>query len=115
MKINKQNKNGKELSIIYGDDNSININIFNNKILMGIVGSFDKNIKELERITGSKIYFRGNSISIKGNKSANQKVKNAIVYLVERLKTEESIDRNDIFASVNKGIIEDGKENSTIH
>ena len=115
MKINKQNKNGKELSIIYGDDNSININIFNNKILMGIVGSFDKNLKELERITGSKIYFRGNSISIKGNKSANQKVKNAIVYLVERLKTEESIDRNDIFASVNKGIIEDGKENSTIH
>ena len=115
MKINKQNKNGKELSIIYGDDNSININIFNNKILMGIVGSFDKNLKELERITGSKIYFRGNSISIKGNKSANQKVKNAIEYLVERLKTEESIDRNDIFASVNKGIIEDGKENSTIH
>ena len=115
MKINKQNKNGKELSRIYGDDNSININIFNNKILMGIVGSFDKNLKELERITGSKIYFRGNSISIKGNKSANQKVKNAIVYLVERLKTEESIDRNDIFASVNKGIIEDGKENSTIH
>ncbi len=115
MKINKQNKNGKELSIIYGDDNSININIFNNKILMGIVGSFDNNLKELERITGSKIYFRGNSISIKGNKSANQKVKNAIVYLVERLKTEESIDRNDIFASVNKGIIEDGKENSTIH
>ena len=82
---------------------------------MGIVGSFDKNLKELERITGSKIYFRGNSISIKGNKSANQKVKNAIVYLVERLKTEESIDRNDIFASVNKGIIEDEKENSTIH
>ena len=115
MKINKQNKNGKELSIVYGDDNSININIFNNKILMGIVGSFDKNLKEVERITGSKIYFRGNSISIKGNKSANQKVKNAIEYLVERLKTEESIDRNDIFASVNKGIIEDGKENSTIH
>jgi len=115
LKINKQNKNGKELSIVYGDDNSININIFNNKILMGIVGSFDKNLKELEKITGAKIYFRGNSIAIKGNKSANQKVKNAIVYLVERFKTEESIDRNDIFASVNKGIIEDEKENSTIH
>ena len=61
---------------------------------MGIVGSFDKNLKELEKITGAKIYFRGNSIAIKGNKSANQKVKNAIVYLVERFKTEESIDRN---------------------
>jgi len=30
VKINKQNKNGKEVSIIYGDDNSINVNIFNN-------------------------------------------------------------------------------------
>ena len=58
MKINKQNKNGKEVSIIYGDDNSINVNIFNNKILMEIVGSFDNNLKELEKISGSKIYFR---------------------------------------------------------
>ena len=115
MKIDKQNKNGKELSIVYGDNNSININIFNNKILMGVAGSFDKNLKELERITGAKIYFRGNSIAIKGNKSANEKVKNAIEYLVERFKSEESIDRNDIFASVNKGIIEDEKKNSTIH
>ena len=45
MKINKQNKNGKEISITYGNDNSINVNIFNNKILMGIVGSFDSNLK----------------------------------------------------------------------
>ena len=28
-------KDGKEISITYGDDNSINVNIFNNKILMG--------------------------------------------------------------------------------
>ena len=33
---------------------------------MGIVGSFDNNLKELEKISGSKIYFRGNSIVIKG-------------------------------------------------
>ena len=44
MKINKEQKNSnKELSIIYGDDNSININVFNNKILMEIAGSFDDN------------------------------------------------------------------------
>mgnify|MGYP006112328685 CR=1 FL=1 len=64
MKINKQNNN--EVSITYGDDDSININIFNNTILMEVVGSFDNNLKELEKISGSKIYFRGNSISIKG-------------------------------------------------
>ena len=50
MKTNKQNKNEKEVSIVYGDDNSINVNIFNNKILIGVVGSFDNNLKELEKL-----------------------------------------------------------------
>ena len=82
MKINKQSKNGKEISIVYGENDSINVNIFNNKILMEIVGSFDNNLKELEKVSGSKIYFRGNSIAIKGNKKANEKVKNSIYYLI---------------------------------
>ena len=81
MKINQQNKNGKEVSIIYGKDNSINVNIFNNKILMEIAGSFDNNLKELEKISGSRIYFRGNSIAIKGDKYANEKVKDAIALM----------------------------------
>ena len=77
MKTNKQNKNGKEISVTYGSGNSINIDIFNNKILMGIVGAFDNNLKELEKISGSNIYFRGNSIKIKGDKNFNEKVKDA--------------------------------------
>ena len=84
MKINNQNKNGKEVSIIYGEDNSISVNIFNNKILMEIVGSFDGNLKELEKVSGSKIYFRGNSIAIKGDKHANEKVKDACGYEVSK-------------------------------
>ena len=72
MKINKQNKNGKEISITYGDDNSINIHVFNNQILMGIAGTFDNNLKELEKFSGSKIFFRGNSIAIKGDTYANE-------------------------------------------
>ena len=75
MKINKQNKNGNEVSVIYENDNSINVNIFNNKILMEIAGSFDSNLKELEKISGSKIYFRGNSISIKGKKMQMKELK----------------------------------------
>ena len=62
MKINKQNKNDKEVLVTYEDDNSINVSIFNNKILMEVVGSFDNNLKELEKISGSKIFFRGKSI-----------------------------------------------------
>ena len=105
MKTNKRNKNGKEVSVIYGDDDSININIFNNKILMDIVGSFDNNLKELEKISGSKIYFRGNSISIKGEKYANEKVKDAIEYLIERFKSDKRIDKSDIITSLNKDMI----------
>tara|TARA_B100001123_G_scaffold163806_1_gene188699 strand:- start:2158 stop:3174 length:1017 start_codon:yes stop_codon:yes gene_type:complete len=113
MKINKQNKNDKEVSIVYGDDNSINVNIFNNKILMEIVGSFDNNLKELEKISGSRIYFRGNSIAIKGDKYANEKVKDAIEYLINRFRSDQKIDRNDIIAALNTDMIQDTK-NQTI-
>ena len=89
MKINKKNQYNKEISVVRLEDNSINFNIFNNEILMGIVGSFDNNLKELERISGSKIFFRGNSIKIKGNKDSIEKVKNAIEYLIGRFKSEK--------------------------
>ncbi len=115
MKINKEQKNSnKELSIIYGDDNSININVFNNKILMEIAGSFDDNLKELERISGSKIYFRGNSILIKGEKNANQKVRDAIKYLIERFKIDKKIDKNDVVSSLNKDMIKDMENQSPV-
>ena len=114
MTINKQNKNGKEVSIVYGDDNSINVNIFNNKILMEVVGSFDNNLKELEKISGSRIYFRGNSIAIKGDKYANEKVKDAIQYLIDRFRSDKKIDKNDIITSVNKDMIKDIKNQSTV-
>jgi len=114
MKINNQYKSNKQVSVIYGDDNSININIFNNKILMEITGSLDSNLKELERISGSTIYFRGNSISIRGGKRANEQVKDAIEYLIERFNIDKKIDRNDILASFNKDIIKDMKNQSPI-
>tara|TARA_B100000029_G_scaffold164222_1_gene160308 strand:+ start:2880 stop:3896 length:1017 start_codon:yes stop_codon:yes gene_type:complete len=114
VKINKQNKNGKEIAIVYGENNSINVNIFNNKILMEVVGSFDNNLKELERISGSKIYFRGNSISIKGEKIANEKVKDAIEYLIDRYKSDKKIDKNDVISSLNKDMVKDIKNYSTV-
>ena len=115
MKINKEHSNNnKEVSIIYGDDNSININIFNNQILMEIVGSFDNNLKELEKISGSKIYFRGNSIIIKGEIHANEKVKDAIEYLIERFKFNKKIERNDIIAALNIDMVQDTKNQSAV-
>jgi phosphate starvation-inducible PhoH-like protein len=108
-KLNKNQINDNEVSIAYGDDNSININIFNNKILMGVVGSFDNNLRELEKISGSKIYFRGNSISIKGDKNVNEKVKEAIQYLIERFKSDKKIEKNDVTTSLNRDMIKIAK------
>ena len=115
MKAKKENKIRNEISIVYGDDDSININIFDNEILMEIAGSFDNNLKELEKISGSKIYFRGNSIKIKGNKNANEKVKDAIEYLINRYKTDKKIDKNDLAASLNKDMIFDKKKPTSVH
>ena len=114
MKTNKQNNNSKEVLITYGNDDSINVNIFNNKILMEIVGSFDNNLKELEKISGSKIFFRGNSIAIKGDKYANEKVKDAIEYLINRFRIDKKIDKNDIITSLNRDMIQDTKNQSTV-
>ena len=114
MKINKQNKNDKEVLVTYEDNNSINVSIFNNKILMEVVGSFDNNLKELEKISGSKIFFRGNSITIKGDRDANKKVKDAIEYLINRFRSDKTIDRNDIITSLNQDMIQDIKNQSTV-
>ena len=114
MKLNNQNINNKEVSIVYGPNNSISIKIFNNKLLMEIAGSFDSNLKELEKVSGSKLYFRGNSIVIKGNKHANEKVKDAIEYLIDRFRSDKKIDRNDINTSLNNEMIKDKKNQSTV-
>jgi len=114
VKINKQNKNSKEISVTYADDDSINISIFDNQILMEVVGAFDNNLKELERFTGSKIYFRGNSITIKGKKFENERVKGAIEYLIDRFRSDKKIDRNDVISSLNKDMINDIKNQSIV-
>ena len=113
-RIDKQNKNGKEVSITYASDSSININIFNNEILKEIVGAFDDNLRELEKLSGSKIYFRGNSIVIKGNKDTNEKVKKAIEYLIDRFKFNKKIEKNDIISSLNNDMVENIKNQSKI-
>ena len=114
MKMNNKNKNGKEVSIVYGEDNSISVNIYNNKILMEIAGAFDDNLKELEKVSGSKIYFRGNSIAIKGQRNTNEKVKDAIEYLIERFRINKKIDKNDIMSSLNKDMVKDNSDKSVV-
>ena len=78
---------------------------------MGVVGEFNSNLKELEKLTNTNIYFRGNSILIKSDSEKNEIVKNAIQFLAEQFINNESIEKKDIISSINKFMIEE-KNNS---
>ena len=54
-----------DLKFVYSENNTLSIIFKNNEILMGIVGEFNNNLKELEKLTETSIYSRGNSILIK--------------------------------------------------
>ena len=43
------------------DDQTVNISINDNEMLMSIVGQFDQNLKELSKLTSTNIFFRGKS------------------------------------------------------
>ena len=50
------------LKFVYSDNNSLSVIFHNNDLLMGIAGKFKKNLKELKKITNSKLNSRENSI-----------------------------------------------------
>ena len=52
-------------------------------MLMSIVGQFDQNLKELEKLTNTVIFFRGNSITCKGKKPNLKDFSEAIKFLIE--------------------------------
>ena len=45
-----------DLKFVYSENNTLSIIFKNNEILMGVVGEFNNNIKELEKITDTSIY-----------------------------------------------------------
>ncbi len=101
-------KNSKsELKFVYSENNALSIIFQNNDILIGIVGEFNNNLKELERITETKIYSRGNSILVKSNPEKNDLVKNAIQFLTNQFLNNGTIEKKDIISSVNKFMIDE--------
>ena len=44
------------IKIVYSDNNTLSVIFNNNDLLMGVVGEFNKNLKELEKITGASLY-----------------------------------------------------------
>ena len=99
------NKLNKDLKFVYSDNDTLSIIFNNNEILMGVVGEFNNNLKELEKITETKIYSRGNSILVKSSSTKNELVKNAIIFLTDQLILNGSIEKKDIISSINKFMI----------
>ena len=93
----------KEISIKKIDDETLNVKIFNNDILAAIVGEFNKNLIKIEKLTNTQVFFRGNSITVKGNKESILAVSNSLTFLVNKFLVTSSIEDNDITYSIKKG------------
>ena len=105
-------KLGSGLKFVYSDNNSISVIFQNNDLLMGVVGEFNSNLKELEKLTQTNLYFRGNSILIKSKTGKNEIIKNAIQFLSEQFINNGSIEKKDILSSINKFMIKETNNKS---
>ena len=105
-------KINSDLKFVYSENDTISIIFQSNDILLGVVGEFNNNIKELEKITKTKIHSRGNSILVKSTPEKNELVKNAIKFLSEQLKINGTIEKKDIITSVNKFMINEKLNNT---
>ena len=84
------------------DNRTINISINDNEMLMAIVGQFDQNLKSLSKLTSTDIYFRGNSITCKGEKEKLSIFCEAIKFLINKYFVTNIIEKEDITLSVKK-------------
>ena len=101
----------QSLTIKKIDEETINIQILDNNLLISLVGEFNKNLLELEKLTNTAIFFRGNSITIKGKYSYINKAKDAIKFLVNKYLLTNIIENNDIILSVKKEISKNNVSN----
>ncbi len=100
-------KINNSLKFVYSDNNSLSVIFHDNDLLMGVVGEFNENLKELEKITFTKLYSRGNSILIKSSPEKNEITKNAIQFLANQFNNNGSIEKKDIISSVDKFMIDE--------
>jgi len=93
------------------DKETVNIQILDNNILLAIVGEFNTNLAQLEKLTETTLFFRGNSITVKGNSNNLFSVSEAIKFLVNKFFLTNIIEKSDIFLSVNKNLSSDKNTN----
>ena len=114
MNISTKKNLNTSLKFVYSDNNTLSVIFHDNDLLMGVVGEFNKNLKELERITKSNLYSRGNSILIKSSPDKNELVKNAIQFLVNQFIINGNIENKDILSSIDKFMINEKVKNQNV-
>jgi phosphate starvation-inducible protein PhoH and related proteins len=92
------------------DNETRNIQITDNDVLISIVGQFDQNLKHLSKLTDTNVFFRGNSITCKGNPKNTSVFCEAIKFLINKHLITNIIEKEDILLSVKKNI--DSKESN---
>jgi len=93
------------------DKETINVQILDNNVLLSVTGAFNTNLIELEKLTKTKLFFRGNSITAKGKYEDILNFSEAIKFLINKFLLTNTIEKNDIIMSVKKDIITDGEAN----
>ena len=86
------------------DKETVNISVNDNEMLMAIVGQFDQNLKSLSKLTKTDVYFRGNSITCKGDEEKLTIFCDAIKFLINKYFLTNIIEKEDIILSVNKNL-----------
>ena len=84
------------------DNKTANIQVTDNEILILIVGQFDQNLKNLSKLTNTEVFFRGNSITCKGNPENISVFCEAIKFLINKYLLTNIIEKEDIILSVKK-------------
>jgi hypothetical protein len=92
---------------VYSENNTLSIIFQNNDLLLGVAGEFNNNLKELEKITKTSLYSRGNSILVKSDPEKNDLIKNAIQFLNEQFLINGTIEKKDIISSINEFMIDE--------
>ena len=102
--MSKISKFEQNLIIKKIDEKTVNIAINDNEMLMSIVGQFDLNLKSLSKLTNTDVYFRGNSITCKGDKENLSIFCEAIKFLINKYFLTKIIEKEDIILSVKKNL-----------
>tara|TARA_B100000575_G_C23018766_1_gene586668 strand:- start:20 stop:1027 length:1008 start_codon:yes stop_codon:yes gene_type:complete len=107
LKSSSSSKINTDLKFVYSENNALSIVFQSNDVLLGVLGEFNNNLKDLEKITDTSIYSRGNSILLKNSPEKNEIIKNAIQFLVDQFINNGTIEKKDIESSINKFMIKE--------